>query len=265
LQPLKRSQPALRLSKTPLIFVLAQVRVAPITQIIDYLPKIQEVVRHQGFPGLVKREIEIEHATPDGKRIRETKTQWEFVNKTQNRSIAVDDSSLVLQVTDYDSGEHFFQDLRMALEAYAAHARPTDLLRVGLRYVDLIKPIADKNFADLINPSLRTMAVPLAGVPVAGKFEVLRATSPQTKLLIRYTEASEGLAFPPDIAPFISLKFRQSPIQKSPFGLLDTDHFDERATEFAADDILNRAENLHDILDGAFRTLVTPAAISAWT
>jgi len=262
--PLKRTLPPLRLTKTPLIFVLAQVRVTPITQIERFLPLIQESLRHQGFPNLVKRKFRIEVPGSDGQLTSEERVQWEYINSTHTCSILVDDGSLVLQTTAYDSGEEFLKKLALALDAFVTNAQPTQLLRVGLRYVDLITPAGDLGISELVDPALRAAPPLLPGEPATRIWEHLRLTSAHTRLLVRYTEAQSGLAFPPDIGPFISLRLAQSPEQKTPFGLLDTDHFDEEVSDFASPLVLERMANLHDILDQSFRQLVSKAALELW-
>jgi uncharacterized protein (TIGR04255 family) len=263
---LKRTLPALRLTKTPLIFVLAQVRVAPIVQIESFLPSIQETVRHQGFPNLVKRKFRITEQPPtsDASAQTEERAQWEYINPDHTCSILVDDSSLVLQTTSYASGEDFLGKLALALNAFVAHAKPTQLLRVGLRYVDLIQPTESHSISDLVSPVLREAPAGVPGEPWVHVWETLRQTSPRTRLLIRYTEQPQGFAFPPDIGPFISLRLPQPPQQKIRFGLLDTDHFHEEVSTFTSPLVLERIGDLHDILDQAFRKLVSPTALQAW-
>lgn len=261
----KRTLEPLSLSKTPLIFVLVQIRVAPITQIERFLPDIQENLRHKGYPGLFKRNFRIEQTGPGGASTKEERIQWEFTNPERTRSILVDDGSLVLQTTAYDSGENFLQSLKTGLEAFDEFASPTDLQRIGLRYVDLIKPMGDCGLDDLVSPSLRPTAQLLPGKPVVHFWESLRQTSDHTRLLVRYTEAIKGFAFPQDLGPVLGLVLRQEPAQKDLFGLLDVDHFDEKAATFATDDVLDRAADLHDVIDQSFRALVTERAISLWT
>ena len=261
---MKRSLPALHLSKTPLIFVLAQVRFAPITQIGKFLPDIQEALRHQGFPGLATRKFDVVITGAEGQAQRQERLQWEFLHPDRTQSIIVDEGSVVLQTSAYSTGEKFLEQLAMALKITEACAKPVGLLRVGLRYVDLINPIDGAGLDKLIRPALGPAAVSFQGEPVTHLWESLRQTSATTKLLVRYTEASRGFAFPPDLGPFISLMLSKPVVQEGPFGLLDTDHFDEGGSDFSVETALNRASNLHDVLDQSFRQLVTDDALRLW-
>jgi uncharacterized protein (TIGR04255 family) len=260
----KRTLPPLVLSKTPLIFVLTQIRVAPIAQIESHLPAIQEALRHEGFPHLAKRKLRINVAGPDGSSVMEDRSQWELLNAERNTSILVDEGSLVVQTTAYTSGEVFLDCLKVALEVFAEIAKPTDLVRIGLRYVDLIKPTAGLGLENLLSPALRPPALPLPGEPLLHLWQSLRRTAEHTRLLVRYTEAIQGLAFPQDIGPMLTLVPKQDPVQKDLFGLLDSDHFDERATAFDVHDIIERTGALHDVVDQSFRQLVTQAALEVW-
>jgi len=261
---LKRTLEPLVLSKTPLIFVLAQIRVAPIAQIEACLPDIQEVLRHKGFPGLVKRKFRIQNPASEGPDSTEDRIQWEFINNARTRSVLIDDGSLVLQSTDYESGEEFLDALGAALQTFGEIAEPTDLVRIGLRYVDLIKPIGGQGLDALVAPALRPEAQALPGASIFHLWESLRQTSENTRLRVRYTEAAQGFAFPQDLGPILSLKLRHPPMQQDPFGLLDCDHFDERASSFDIADILERTGALHDVIDQSFRSLVTPEALTLW-
>ncbi|MGH8020951.1 MAG: TIGR04255 family protein [Opitutaceae bacterium] len=261
---MKRTLPPLILSKTPLIFVLTQIRVAPITRIESHLPAIQEALRHKGFPHLAKRKFQINQTRPDGQALTRDRVQWEFLTPERKTSVLIDEASLVLQTTDYSSGETFLERLQVALEVFADIAKPTDLVRIGLRYVDLVKPIADRGLDDLVSPALRPTAQTLPGSSVVHYWESLRQTSPHTRLLVRYTEAMQGFAFPQDLGPIVSLVLRHEPAQKDLFGLLDTDHFDERGSPFKVSDIMDRTADLHDIIDQSFRQLVTPVALETW-
>ena len=263
---MNRTRKSLHLSKTPLIFVLAQVRVSPIAKIESFLPSIQETLRHQRFPGLVKRNFRIEQVTPNGPQSSEDRVQWEFVNAERTRSVLIDDSSLVLQTTAYDSGESFMEHLRVALDAFELHAKPTEVVRIGLRYVDLVQPRDGLGFEQLVNPGLRVeRALPLPGSNLSAQCEILRQTSKTAKLRVRYSEALEGLGFPADIGGFVSLMLREDPIRKTPFALLDTDHFDTQVTPFDVAGVLERTWALHAALIAAFQDhLVTPTALEAW-
>jgi uncharacterized protein (TIGR04255 family) len=245
--------------------VLAQVRVAPIAQIDRFLPDIQEALRHLGFPNLVKRKFRITSSKPDVETLSaEEKVQWEYINAKHTCSILVDDGGLVLQSTDYSSGEDFLAQLQIALDAFATNAKPTQLLRVGLRYVDVIAPIGDLSLAALVSPVLREAPLGLPGDPWVHSWETIRRTASNTRLLVRYSEQPKGIAFPSDIGPFISLKLPKPIEMSSSFGLLDSDHFHEEVSDFSGTLVLERIADLHDVLDQSFRKLVTSEALDAW-
>ena len=62
----------------------------------------------------------------------------------------------------------------------------------------------------------------------------------------------------------LAIRIPKPVVQEGPFGLLDTDHFDEGGSDFSVETALNRASNLHDVLDQSFRQLVTDDALRLW-
>jgi len=262
---LKRTYPALKLAKTPLIFVLAQVRMAPIANISDYLPKLQEKFRQENFPLLTKREFRVEDNSGKPTATKtDTKVQWEFINSTRTTSVLVDEESLTLEVTHYESGDVFLETLLKAINILKDIANPTIVSRIGLRYIDLIKPIEGLELKDLVKKQLRDDVLSSRGENIIHNWTVLKQTDSKTRLLVRYKEAKDGFALPSDLGPMISLKLKQNPIQTSCFGLLDTDHFNYEECPFDAEVIIDRACMLHDALDISFRDVVTEGALKAW-
>ena len=53
-----RKEPALKLERSPLVFVLSQVRFPAVLKIEDHVPDIQEALRKLGFPRYSKEDIQ---------------------------------------------------------------------------------------------------------------------------------------------------------------------------------------------------------------
>lgn len=185
---MKRTQAALHLSKTPLIFVLAQVRFSPIANPESAVSKIQHTYREAGFSDTATRSFDVVTAAAAGVQ-RSIRQQWEFLRPDRTQSIVFDETSLVLQTTAYTTGDVFLAQLEQALKAVSDVRVPARLIRVGLRYVDLISPVGECGLDRLVDAALRAAAVPLPGEAQTHLWESLRKTSTTTKLLVRYTEA----------------------------------------------------------------------------
>jgi uncharacterized protein (TIGR04255 family) len=260
-----RTEPALNLPRSPLIFVLAQVRFSPVLTMKEKIPAIQDAMRKQGYPGFATRRIEVETFAPGASAPtkEEAREQWEFLNKDRTSSILVDQESVVLQTTRYPAFEDYLEKLTIALNTIQEHAEPSLMLRLGLRYVDLVSPIELNDLSYYVKPELRGMPFSDLGEKRAMMCESIVETDKRSKLVVRYVEGVSGFAFPPDLLP-MSLAFTRNPVQKSRFGLLDFDHFTEQSMDYNVETGLSQAWLLHGVLEKAFKASVTPAALKEW-
>lgn len=261
----RRSQPPLALPHSPLIFVLAQVRIAAVLVISEKIPIIQEALRKQGFPRFRRRQTDVVKPQVGPITQIERRDQWEFGDKDNTASVLVDAESIVLQASEYTVFESFMERLEVALNAVAAAAEPSVVERIGLRYVDLIVPRAGKALSDYVRPSLLCEANPHLGSRLAFLSESIAKTGDHSKFLVRFVDGFGGFAFPPDLLP-VSLHLRQDPNRgSSRFGMLDMDHFDETTSDFSVESISDRFWGLHEVHSNVFKTSVTEAALAEWS
>lgn len=260
---MKRTLPALTLSKSPLVFVLGQVRFETILAMDKVIAEIQDELRLAGFTGYSERTIEVTHGTLDGKETTERLPQWEFVHSGKRRSLLMDRGSLTCQTTDYSSYEIFSKDLQLGLDVLERRVKPQQGLRVGLRYVDLLEPAEGKALDWYVNRQLLGVSLGRFGERLGQSTESLIGAGEKRRLVARYTEAAQGLAFPVDLLP-VSVAIRRPVKLSTRFALLDTDHFDLATFSFSATAVLERIASLHDTLDQVFRELITPQALKEW-
>jgi len=259
-----RSAPALHLPQSPLILVLAQVRIAPVLSVESKIPAIQEQLRKNGFPRINERELRMEKRHPDGTQEVETKRQWEFIDKDLTRSVLIDQDSLTYQVTHYKLFEQFAEAFGAILDVFSNGMEPTLTQRIGLRYVDLITPAPGKSLERYLSSSLRGFSVQEGDTREGFVSESVSQTGSNTKFIHRYAEAIRGYGFPPDLQP-LTLSIPRELRQKSPFGLLDLDHILTAEEDFSTDSIHAHFWHLHDHHTKAFRASVTPDALDEWS
>lgn len=259
----ERQTPALHLPKSPLIFVLAQVRIAPVLSMEAKIPAIQDSLRKNGFPRLSVREIEITKREASGKTEVETRKQWEFIDKEKRASVLIDTEFIVFQVTQYKLFEDYLSALKEILDLFAYHAEPSLVERIGLRYVDLVTPSGDQKLESYLSPSLRGFSIQDGEAREAFRCESVTQTGDNSRFIHRYMEANHGLGFPPDLLP-IALSFNREINLKSPFGLLDMDHFMHVDSDFSVQTIIDNLWTLHDHQTKAFTASVTDAALKEW-
>lgn len=258
-----RDTPGLHLPRSPLIFVLAQVRIAPVLSVEKKIPEIQERLRKNGFPKLNERKISIEQRLPDGSQQIQSVRQWEFINKANTCSALITHDALTYQTTRYDVFEQFIESFEEVLRVFGECMEPTLSQRLGLRYVDLVVPQEGKSLESYFSDRLRGFNVQDSDLREGFVSESICQTGPSTKFIHRYAEAVRGFGFPPDLLP-LSLKIERPLQLKAPFGLLDLDHFSSAEEDFSYDSILRQFWSLHDHQTKAFRASVTNEALAEW-
>lgn len=259
-----RAKPPLQLPRSPLIFVLAQVKISPVMAIEDRIPELQEVFRKRGYPRLSHRKIEAAIHGPDGQIApANTQHQWEFINKAGTASILVDENGLTYQMSEYSVFEDLIAEMQSVLEPFAKHVEPDLVQRIGLRYVDLVVPSDGKEISSYFSGGLRGFRIADTDDREAFFFESVCRTGVNSKFIHRYVEAARGFGFPPDLLP-VSLKLRRDPMLTSTFGLLDLDHHVQVNDDFAIGSVISHFEFLHDYQSRAFEASVTPEALAEW-
>ena len=259
-----RATPPLQLPHSPLIFVLAQVKISPVMAIEDRIPELQELFRKRGYPRLSQRKIEVSAHGPDGQvEPQKTLRQWEFINKEGTASLLIDENGLTYQMARYEVFETLIESMRTALEIFTKQVEPDLLQRVGLRYVDLVVPTEGKAIHSYFAESLRGFSISAEEDREAFFCESVSRTGKDSRFVHRYVEANRGFGFPPDLLP-VSLELRRDPGMKSPFGLLDLDHHITVEEDFSVDSAIAHFEFLHHHQTLAFKASVTPAALEEW-
>ncbi|HLO99557.1 MAG TPA: TIGR04255 family protein [Fimbriimonas sp.] len=259
---LTRTLPALSLAKSPLVFVLGQVRYEPILAMESFIPTIQDTLRRKGFTGLVNRRMETTRIEGD-QLSKEVITQWEFQDADKVRGILIDQNAITFQTTDYTSYDDFSEDLGVGLETLTEVAHPQTVQRIGLRYIDLVRATEGKHLESYVCPELRGIHLEKLGRRIGQSNETLIFTGERRRLLARYTEAEQGMPIPLDLFP-VNLAFKKPISQSEPFAVLDTDHFEQLDREFGVESVLTSIGGLHDVLDQVFRVLVTKEALKEW-
>ncbi len=263
------------LSKQPLVMVLCQAKFSAIGNVAAYIPAVQDAFRKLGYPiqqqGKAKQLI----LGPAGMQVIE-KERWVFLTRAGDRSVIIDSEQVVLQATTYERFEAYAEQLGAALGAalYATeHDRYGVLQRLGLRYVDLVRPRQGngEDFRTYVQPGLRGLddgAFPegarRCGFEAAGRTRLVGDQS--GTLVVRLHQNDQGLDLPPDLI----VDAPKRPKRAAPgdlVTLIDIDHFWEgqQGPPIEADWVVERAYLLHDHIVNVFHShVVTAEAKKIW-
>jgi uncharacterized protein (TIGR04255 family) len=258
------------LSKQPLVLVLCQVRFSPVRQMGQYIPAIQEDFRRNGYPLEKAGRVQELRITPAGPQV-EDQERWEYRTKDETRTIFVAPNSVTLETTTYTRFEEFAEQLRFVLDTVLAKTDHNTLgvvQRIGLRYVDLIRPGAGQDYRLFLKPGFHGVADEVFEkgthrLYVQSQGRTMVGGTPGA-MIVRITQSDDGTDRPPDLA--VRARKPNARVQKDELvTFVDMDH--AVRGNFNADTslILEYLFRLHDALIETFHEhVVTREAIESW-
>jgi len=248
-----------KLARQPLVFALAEFRFSQVLQIEEYIPEYQELLR-KSYP---LTETLQEHAIKVGDKSVDLRqrSRWAFLSADRRNVVTLDQDRLIFFTTDYPRFEGFASECLNALELFVKLVEPELLLRIGLRYGDLIKIGDGEKLGDYVDPyfDYPKLAIPL-GTPEYQRDEVGIRTD-VGRLLIRSIYGDSNLVSLPDIQGIPGLP--QPEKSSSNRIILDFDHVwsaDEEPTRFDIGHIEKTLAKMHETARDAFWRITTDDA-----
>lgn len=255
-----------RLKNPPVYFTLAQVRFNPILKLSDYLASIQDSLRRTGFPDFVRHAgvvISINFEAGQPAPTPQSQERYAFGNSTKTHGFLLDSGSLTFQSTDYGDFNLFAKSFLEGLETIHSIVHLDFVERVGLRYLDLIAPLAGDSLSDYLAPEAFGMSAKLGGGLAHSYCETL-TEFPAAKLLSRVFTRTGPIGFPPDLFPMglqVATKFQST---NERHAILDNDGFIDRRIPFSIDTVKSHLDAVHGVIRDAFRTTAAPHAFKMW-
>lgn len=258
-----REGPKRVLSKAPLVLVLAQVRFSPLMAMGDYISKIQDSLRRSGYPVNNTSQVQEISFGPQGPK-SSINWRWEFLSKERTHSVVVNEGFAVVQTSAYTDFDEFQKRVLDAVQTISDVVGGLLVTRIGLRYVDLIRPLEGETWDVYVQPGMRGFSGKQYSTPPLQLHQVTGAT-PAGQMHVRLLQNRKGVFLPPDLVPE-GLAFRipeQAPNEL--FTILDIDHFTELSTDFDRDLLQQKFWQLKNIAHKTFmHELVTDHALKVW-
>jgi uncharacterized protein (TIGR04255 family) len=260
---MKRTLPALKLQKSPLVLVLAQARIAPVLKMADYIDDIQERLRRGGLPRFSAEEDVQIQVSPTA--VVQRTPRWEFQSKDQTRGVVITQEFIAVQTTSYNVYDDFEKFFAEPLRVLGEIAEPSLVQRIGLRYVDLIRTEPGQQLETYLKPGLHGLnAADIGARDMLARFEMLARTDVGI-LRMRCLQANDGSCFPPDLSSNTLRSAVAEDLQPGELvTMLDLDHFNNDPMDYDPEQLVRCIGDLHDSLDRAFRAAVTEEALTAW-
>ena len=259
-----------KLSKPPIFFSLIQARFNPLFALESYVAQIQDRLRQEGFPDASKNPFQVlnlsliagasvQGLVPVAQNIR-----YIFGNRERSSAFLLDEATLTLQTTAYDTFDVFLEKFLVGLRTVNEVARLDFIERVGVRYLNAVAPGAGEELSKYISPCLLGLGGKLEG-SLAHTFSETHVKSDSAHLLVRAVVREGEIGFPPDLVQGtleVAQRFREI---KGEHGILDIDGWREAREGFDLKQVESRLRKIHDDgVEKAFQAAVTSKALKAW-
>jgi len=256
-----RSNTPLHLRRTPLIYVVSQIRFSAVVSISKYVPAIQEKLRQQ-YPWFQEGKIQEFVFQAQGTPNVSFSDRYEFLQRDKRTGVVLTSNSVALHTNKYESYELFEVEFSTALNAIHETLGIGLVERIGLRYVDLVRLGANEQWSQYLNPGLLGLEPASVGMTSMTSQYVCMGKTDAGTLAFRHTQSENPM--PPDLTP-VALKYDEGLLtNKEIKTVLDFDHYSEETRDFDVESVIAAIGGLHDSLDRAFRSAVTPTALKKW-
>jgi len=255
-----------KLHHDPLTLVLCQVRFSRIRKMRDFLPGIQDRLRRSGFPEDASTTLQRIRLEPGKQPELVPIPHDEFRSKDGTWGVVLAEDMLALATTRYDSYRGFAGQLKTVLEVVetVAALREGSVLRLGLRYVDVIAPGDGEGWRDYLRPSLHGPASEVFQPDQPFVNLEFHGETPHGRMTIRINQNNQQGVVPAD-AMVRPMNFRRDYPEGQFLTLVDTDHCLEKTWDFSIPALLDTLDALHqDSSQVFFESLVTEHALRAW-
>lgn len=252
----------------PVFYTLAQVRFNPISQISEFVPRFQEVMRRNEFPDFyedTQTTVVIENQNGLEPSVLPKKhTRWIFNNIEKNQGYILTSNSLVFHTTNYTNFNNFLSDLLRGVKFLHEILNLSFIDRLGLRYLDLIEPNLNE-LTHYIKPDLFGASNIIEGNFKHNFSEMLIETS-EGNLVVKSFISKDNAILPPDLSPLnLELNPRFKVLTKEEQrAILDFDFYTEDRFKLDLEILKERLNVAHSAISKAFKASVTESAISEW-
>lgn len=265
------------LSNSPLVYVLAQVKISPIMELEGYIPKLQGLLR-KDFPLFNTIDIQTVEIRPQGEPEFKRIKQWHFADRLATTGIIADTNAITIHSTQHDTYENLAKKFERVLTKFNQELDIGLYTRVGLRYVNAIhsepESYLDKS---LLGFNMQESTI-FRGKYVA-RTETLQETNYglikiktsrfSSKDFMEYDDI-KNLLIPMELiqgANYLNFDIHENKFPIGSYAILDTDHFSgemEKNEDFDISKISENLKNLHEGIHEVFNRAITKIAFEKW-
>lgn len=254
-----------KLTKQPLVMVLAEFRFSTILQIGNYVPLFQDLVR-QHFPHfstINQQEIVVD---PQGLKINQNDA-WLFQSADKKSAYLLDKDRITFLTAEYNRFPDFLSHCQTAIKFVEDVIRPALILRIGLRYSDVILPTyPEEKIENYVQEAICNTSI---GKVFGDQLRHVNESILRTEngiLVVRTLYGELNATVWQDLIDVpISIKKVMTPSKRI---LLDFDHYwspeEGESQSFYIDFIINKITCLHENSRKAFWEITTNNGREVW-
>jgi uncharacterized protein (TIGR04255 family) len=253
------SRPQIHLDHAPLVLVLAQARFSFRPDLDAHVPAFRQACEKLGYPLFRPGRIRTLNIGGSGPLEASDAPRWDFLDKSQCWNAVLAPEFLLLQTTRYTDFKEFLGRWKDLLEAAKVLSIPV-VERLGLRYVDLVRPAPGERLSEYLRPALAGWD-PREGSNLrrTNHLAITAFDSTVGQMLVRVQPATTQV--PPDLeSPH--LKGLTQPAPGDAF--VDFDHSSSDPVDFEPGIVAKTTRALHDVHDDLFLEVITEKAKSVW-
>lgn len=249
MDPLEAPLPAeVPLSDAPLVRVIAQFRFPEILSIEqrEFVAPFQEAIR-KTYPVLRQEQTQGLLLGPSGSASVRPQVAWRFSDTEGQWRVSLTPEFLALETTKYVSRSDFVGRLKVLAEALDEYIEPSQLDRLGVRYIDRITGDAVDDIAKLIRPEVRGITGTIAATHVVHAISESMFELPNARVLARWGCLPPGATVDPAAI---------EPVNEKSW-IFDLDMFSAAPVPFVVEDIVVEAQRYAERIYTIFRWAVT--------
>ncbi|MCQ8848098.1 TIGR04255 family protein [Alteromonas stellipolaris] len=271
-------KPDTALKDAPVQFVLCKISCGDLPSFDSlHLANVQEVFRKNNYPHYTQAEtndIELQHGA--GLQVRQhRRITHHFISNSYLDGIAVSGGDLFVYTRNYENFETFIEKIINAHSLFAKTAEIDTVVRIGIRYIDLIRPSENLSLEDYLESFILSPKFTQSngGLKPRTSFSQHSYKTDLNSLIVLRSSAGRDLKIVPDdlfqmIEPMLSKaeeNYLLNPIN-SVTALIDTDHFIKfRSLENANDlNLRGLIDRMHECTSSIFFECVTDKALKEW-
>ncbi|NMZ58174.1 TIGR04255 family protein [Pseudomonas nitroreducens] len=244
------------LKNSPLAHVIASVRFAPWPLIAKHMADIQNALREIAP---LMSEIQLEQLGPDGQPLGTPRQSWVLIAADHSFSIQFSSDQMLIHSYKYSRFSDFSERFDRSISTLLQHMGFIDVINMGVRYIDHIKPKNNEDIEQYINkkflPATTSDHKSIGGQSVADYL-----ISETTRLRVNILSMPGTPNLPQDVisvsmmdsAPYRQLQIEV--LQENQLTLdMDAIFTPPTPSRIKREDILEKLKYLHDVNNAFFR------------